>query len=206
MITWLRSALFSIVYIPSTIFYGTATQLVRWLPPSILPPARLHRFVISWCRLNVEWLRIIVGARYQVSGLEHLQNVQGPVMVLAKHQKHLGDAVITADIFPRYYGAETGAAVDSVFRLGPARFAAHRHRPGQPGMPLKLVKERGLEQLAAGNNMLLFPEGTRTPLGSAVNTPAAAPISPSAQACPSFRWPSIPASAGRRSSCANIRA
>ncbi|MFO1367487.1 MAG: lysophospholipid acyltransferase family protein [Marinagarivorans sp.] len=165
MITWLRSALFSIVYIPSTIFYGTATLLLRGLPPSILPPVRLHRFVISWCRLNVEWLRIIVGARYQVSGFEHLQNVQGPVMVLAKHQSTWETLLLQLVFFPAITVLKRELLSVPFFGWGLRGLRPIAIDRGNPRDALKLVRERGLEQLAAGNNMLLFPEGTRTPMG-----------------------------------------
>ncbi|HMW48988.1 MAG TPA: lysophospholipid acyltransferase family protein [Marinagarivorans sp.] len=165
MLTWLRSALFSIVYIPSTVFYGAATQLVRWLPPSILPPAKLHRFVITWCRLNVEWLRITVGARYQVSGLEHLQNLPGPVMVLAKHQSTWETLFLQLLFFPAITVLKRELLSIPFFGWGLRGLRPVAIDRSNPRDALKLVKERGLEQLAAGNNMLLFPEGTRTQLG-----------------------------------------
>jgi 1-acyl-sn-glycerol-3-phosphate acyltransferase len=165
MLTWLRSALFSIVYIPSTIVYGALTQLVRWLPPSILPPAKLHRFVITWCRLNVEWLRITVGARYRVIGLEHLAQIKGPVVILAKHQSTWETLFLQLMFFPAITVLKRELLKVPFFGWGLNGLRPIAIDRDNPRDALKQVKEGGLKQLAAGNNMLLFPEGTRTKLG-----------------------------------------
>jgi 1-acyl-sn-glycerol-3-phosphate acyltransferase len=165
MITWLRSALFSIVYIPSTILYGSFTQLVRWLPPSILPPARLHRWVITWCRINVEWLRIIVGARYRVIGQEHLAQIHGPVVILAKHQSTWETLFLQLMFFPAITVLKRELLKVPFFGWGLNGLRPIAIDRDNPRDALKQVKEGGLKQLAAGNNLLLFPEGTRTAVG-----------------------------------------
>lgn len=165
MLTWLRSALFSIVYIPSTVVYGAFTQMVRWLPATILKPATLHRWVITWCWINVEWLRLIVGARYKVVGAEHLKNLAGPVVVLAKHQSTWETLFLQMKFFPAITVLKRELLKVPFFGWGLNGLRPIAIDRSNPRDALKLVKERGLEQLAAGNNLLLFPEGTRTPLG-----------------------------------------
>ncbi|MEY4591072.1 MAG: hypothetical protein RL497_3148 [Pseudomonadota bacterium] len=162
MITWLRSALFSIVYIPSTILYGSFTQLVRWW----MPPALLHRWVITWCSINVAWLRISVGARYVVIGREHLAQITGPVVILSKHQSTWETLFLQPMFFPAITVLKRELLNIPFFGWGLNGLRPIAIDRSNARDALKKIKTTGLMQLKAGNNLLLFPEGTRTNYGT----------------------------------------
>jgi len=160
MLIWLRSILFSLGYIPSTILYGTLHWGIRWLPPE-----RCHRITITWCRFNITWLRITVGARYRVIGLHNLQKIQRPVVILSKHQSTWETLFLQMLFFPAITVLKRELLKIPFFGWG-----LHGLRPiaidrGNPREALKKIRDVGIAQLKAGNNLLLFPEGTRVNYG-----------------------------------------
>lgn len=160
MLIWLRSALFSLGYIPSTVVYGCLHWLIRWLPP-----ATCHRITITWCRFNVEWLRLTVGARYRILGLEHLQQLPKPVVILAKHQSTWETLMLQLLFFPAITVLKKELLKIPFFGWGLMGLRPIAINRSNPREALQKIRASGLAHLKAGNNLLLFPEGTRVNYG-----------------------------------------
>jgi 1-acyl-sn-glycerol-3-phosphate acyltransferase len=161
MLTWLRSALFSLGYIPSTVLYGSLSLLLRLLPARVC-----HRIIVTWCQFNVFWLRITVGARYRIIGAEHLKERTGPVVILSKHQSTWETLLLQFLFFPAITVAKRELLTVPFFGWGLQGLQCIAIDRDNPREALKQVKAAGLSHLQRGNNLLLFPEGTRVPLGS----------------------------------------
>src|SRR5690606_29467864 len=77
----LKTVLFYLVLSLSAFLWGTLNLLVA----PFLPFSARYRFVVQrWCRFAVWLAKVMVGVRYEVSGLENIP--QRPCVILAKHQ------------------------------------------------------------------------------------------------------------------------
>jgi 1-acyl-sn-glycerol-3-phosphate acyltransferase len=129
-------------------------------------PVRLARVV--WTELVTRPLLTAV-AQPQVEGLDRFEDAEGPVIFAANHSSHL-DAPLLLSVVPEPWRHKlvTLAAADYFFdsRLKGAYFAFSLN-----AVPIERVKvnrqslERAEGLIAAGWNLLIFPEGGRSPDG-----------------------------------------
>lgn len=157
----LRSFLFQALF-----YISTLVMMLVLLPVLPVIPRRWLWFVVS--RIWVPWvlllLRAVAGVRMQLTGREHIPD--GPLLIAAKHQSAWETIALLplfsdpAFILKRelmwipvfgWFAAKLGMIpVDR-----DARFTA-----------LKSMSERAKAELAAGRQILIFPEGTRRPAGA----------------------------------------
>jgi 1-acyl-sn-glycerol-3-phosphate acyltransferase len=129
-------------------------------------PVRLARVV--WTEVVTRPL-LVAAARPSVEGLDRFEHVQSPVIFAANHASHL-DAPLVLSVLPEPWRHKlvTVAAADYFFdsRLKAAYFAFSIN-----AVPIERVKvnrqspERAEALIAAGWNLLVFPEGGRSPDG-----------------------------------------
>jgi 1-acyl-sn-glycerol-3-phosphate acyltransferase len=143
------------------VVFGTICLLWSVLAgPLLLLPKRLGqplgRGGIRWgFRLFFVILRVIGVGRFDVSGLRTLR-ADVPV-VLAPNHPSLLDALLIVAYVPRVVCVLKAALLNNLFLGTGARLAGYiRHEP-----PRSMIRS-AVEQLALGNSVLLFPEGTRT--------------------------------------------
>ena len=130
-------------------------------------------------------------APFEVSGLEHLQAVDGPVIFAANHASHLdAPAVVAALPRARRRSLIVAAAEDYFYGSRVRRLLLNStlsaypfRRAGDPRWSLARTEEL----LASGRSVLLFPEGTRSPDGAIPSSGAASPWWRPAPACRSSR-------------------
>ena len=126
-----------------------------------------------------------VFARVTVTGLEHLEHVQGPVIFAANHQSHFDAPVILDSLPPRWRYRTAPAMMKEFFN---AHFFPDRHSRGEwftnslnyylsalffNAFPLP-QREAGTRQtlryigevLESGYSVLIFPEGRRSENGA----------------------------------------
>jgi 1-acyl-sn-glycerol-3-phosphate acyltransferase len=105
--------------------------------------------------------------RLQVSGLDRLRSVDGPVIFVANHSSHLDTAVILEGLPPDWRRRTTVAAAADYFfdawwrAVGSALVFNTFPIERRTGMNARTL-ERLLDE---GWNILVFPEGTRSPDG-----------------------------------------
>lgn len=159
MLLILRSLLFYGGYSLLTVWFSlTGVLFFSWRSYG----ARAH-YLGLWNFATLRWLRLTCGVRYTVRGLEHLP--PGPCVILSKHQSQ----------WETYYLQVMKRPVATVLKrellnvpffgwglrlLEP--IAIDRDNPKQA---LKQITDQGLERLAQGRSVVIFPEGTRTPVG-----------------------------------------
>lgn len=158
---WLRSALFQLAFYAWTTLVGLTI-----LPLLLAPPLWMMRCGMIWSAGTLWLLRICAGLGYEVRGREHLPS--GPALIAMKHQS-AWDTFAVPVIFrnpamvikrelgwiPFYGWYALRAGMIPVDRSGGAT-------------ALKRMVAASEKALAQGRPILIFPEGTRAPIGTRV--------------------------------------
>ncbi|ACE82716.1 lysophospholipid acyltransferase family protein [Cellvibrio japonicus] len=159
----LRSLIFTLGYNISGAFAGLIAVII-W---PILPYSWRWQIVTCWNRFVMFWLRLCCGIRIEIIGEKHRD--QYPCVVMAKHQS------TWETMFLQYYfGPVSTILKKELLRIPFFGWGLASLRPiaidrSNPVQALKDIKRKGIQRLQQGNNLLIFPEGTRIPVGKAGN-------------------------------------
>lgn len=160
---YLRSLIFAIGYNLTSVLAGLV-GVITW---PILPYSWRWRIVTLWNRFVMHWLRICCGIRFEVIGHKHQEDF--PCVVMAKHQS------TWETMFLQYYFGPCSTILKKellnipFFGWGLASLRPIAIDRSNPIQALKDVKSKSLARLKQNNNILIFPEGTRTPVGEVGN-------------------------------------
>ncbi len=157
----LRSSLFVTVWMLTGCVAGVIS-IALWP----LPFRRRYDTIMLWNRFTVWWARACCGIDFQV---ECRQPPSGPCVILSKHQSTWETMYL-----PYHFGPASTVLKRELLRIPFFGWGLAMLRPvpidrGSPIRALKKVKARGRQRLAEGNNLLVFPEGTRVPAGQVGN-------------------------------------
>jgi|TARA_B100002003_G_C13934407_1_gene453808 1-acyl-sn-glycerol-3-phosphate acyltransferase len=190
MMLWIRSAIF---------FVGMTLSAIALCPIALLarplPPIMRMRVIGLWARFITGWLALTCNLRHEVVGLEHLPGVAS--VILSKHQS-AWETIAFQTIFPAQTWALKKEALWIPF-FGWGLAATHpisinraaRHRA------LGDLLGQGINRLAEGRYVVIFPEGTRLapgesgvyfPGGAMLAVKAGVPVIPVAHNAGLF-WP-----------------
>lgn len=153
-----RSALFSLGFIASTLFFAV-TCIV-----TILLPFRWRYYYISrWCMVNLWWLKVTCGITHHVEGMENIP--PGPCIVLSKHQS-TWETLAYAIIFPtQSWVMKKELMWVPFFGWGVALMQPIAIDRGSGHRAVQSIIEQGCRKLNEGRWVIIFPEGTRIPPG-----------------------------------------
>ena len=160
---YLRSFLFLVLHN----FTGMVIGFIAVIIQPILPYSWRWRIVTLWNRLTMVLLRVCCGIRVNIVGQRRPELY--PCVVMSKHQS------TWETMFLQYYfGPVSTILKKELLRIPFFGWGLATLRPiaidrRNPIQALKDVKSKGLARLKEGNNILIFPEGTRVPLGSVGN-------------------------------------
>jgi 1-acyl-sn-glycerol-3-phosphate acyltransferase len=155
---WLGSLAFTIFFVVAVIVY--ASLLFATLP---LPGNDPYRWAVGWARAIMRALRILCGVDYSVEGREHLP--VGGAVVLLKHSS-TWETVAQILIFPR----QSWVLKRELISIPMFGWALRRLKPiaidrKSGATAVQQVLSQGQSRLAEGLYVMIFPEGTRMPVG-----------------------------------------
>jgi 1-acyl-sn-glycerol-3-phosphate acyltransferase len=157
----LRAWLFQFGMVTSLLFFGLlAVPIARFLSFS-----RAYWFINLWCGWMMLWLKITCNIRYEVKGLENIPDQ--PVIFVVNHQSTWETLSLTQILPPLTWVVKRELLAIPFFgwglrRLQPIAIAREQKQA------LEQLQAQGLARLQAGRSVLIFPEGTRTPVGEIV--------------------------------------
>jgi 1-acyl-sn-glycerol-3-phosphate acyltransferase len=154
-----RSIVFNVLFYLNTLIY-----LIIALPTFFMPYRAIIEVAKSWGRANLVLLRTVAGIDVEVRGREKIPN--GPLIVAAKHQS----AWETFALLPLFdnptFIMKRELQWIPIFgwltikgRMGSIDRAAG-------SQALVQMAERARIELSAGRQLIIFPEGTRRPVGA----------------------------------------
>ena len=152
---------------------GTDCWFYRRLLGVILRGARLNRAGLynreNWQDLSLDMWRAVegCGGRLEVTGLEHLDALPGPAVIVANHMSMLETFTIPAVVLP--FTHMTFVVKDSLMHVPVFRQVMLGVRPivvtrDNPREDMKILMEEGQSVLAHGRSVVVFPQSTRNPV------------------------------------------
>ena len=154
---WLRSIIFFLF-----LFIGTPIMTVLLAPAILFGENAAIACVRIWSKIMIRALHLICGVRYELDGLENLP--QEGVIIASNHQS-MWETVAFMSLLPRplmVFKKELTA--NPVYKLWGmyCGIAIDRSRGVRA---LKDLTAEAIEKINEGRQIILFPEGTRVPLG-----------------------------------------
>jgi len=155
---YLRSMLFTALLFASTLLYAFVVLAVAWLPPQ-----KLYAVARSWSRLQLWLLNVLCGLRYVVRGQENIPDDNH--ISMWKHSS-AWETIAQMIIFPPQawvlkrelmWIPIVGWAIRCLHPIAIDRKA--------PNAAVNQVLAQGRARLEEGLWILIFPEGTRMPIG-----------------------------------------
>ncbi|HTH61957.1 MAG TPA: lysophospholipid acyltransferase family protein [Paraburkholderia sp.] len=158
---FVRSLLLFIYFIVFTIPYASACFIAF----PFMNAARRYRMALGWCHTTLFVARHLNGIRYRVEGLENLP--QGAAVVLSKHQSAWETLALPA-LLPKplcyVFKRELLYVPFFGWALGMLKMVHIDRKAGK--YAFDSVTRQGKVRMAEGAWVIMFPEGTRTRVGS----------------------------------------
>lgn len=188
----LRTAVFYLLLASSAFVWC----LVSMVCAPFMPFRTRYRFVVqTWCRSAIWLARVVAGIRYEVSGQENIPTQ--PCVILAKHQSTWETFFLSAYFEPLSQVLKRELLFVPFFGWAIALLKPIAIDRDNPKAALRQLAKQGDERLKQGVWVLIFPEGTRVPVGhpgkfsrggAALAANAGLPVLPIAHNAGSF-WP-----------------
>lgn len=157
---FLRSLLLFVYFIAFTAPYATACLIAF----PFMSAERRYWMAVGWCRATLAVARHLNGIRYRIEGLENLPD--GPAVLLSKHQS-AWETVAFPALMPRplcfVFKRELLYVPFFGWTLGMLKMIHIDRKEGKYAF-VSVVKQ-GRRRMSEGAWVLMFPEGTRTPVG-----------------------------------------
>lgn len=155
---FLRSLLFIILHIITAVFFSLLGVLLRPFP------FKLRYSVISqWAKLNIWLLEKICQISFRVEGLDTIPNE--PCVILCKHQSTWETLALQALFPPQVWVLKRELLWIPFFGWGLAALEPIAINRSAGRQALNQVITQGKDRLEKGYWIVVFPEGTRIPVG-----------------------------------------
>lgn len=156
----LRTLLFYLLLSSSSLLWCLLAVLIA----PVLGFRQRYRLVIrSWCRLAVWLARVVARVDYRIDGLENIP--AQPCVILAKHQSTWETFFLSALFEPLSQVIKRELLYVPCFGWALATFKPIAIDRSSPKTALRELARRGHQRLQQGCWVLIFPEGTRIPVG-----------------------------------------
>jgi 1-acyl-sn-glycerol-3-phosphate acyltransferase len=160
VLIFLRSLIYNVVFYVSLVVWMIAVS-----PSFLLPPAVFMSIAKAWGRHNIWLMRVICNTRVDYRGVEKIP--PGPLLVASKHQS-MWETFALLQFFdsPLFiYKRELGWIPLFGWYLVKSRMIGVDRSGGMRS--LMEMARRAPKEVRSGRQLIIFPEGTRTPVGAA---------------------------------------
>ncbi len=155
---FLRSSLFQIC------FYGVTLALMIAGSPVLILPRKYGWWIVPfWSRCCLFLLRVIVGLKMEVRGRENIPS--GGYIVASKHQSAWETFALIPEFPDPTYILKRELRWIPIFGWYTAKFRQIPINRGKRSAALAALQVSTKEAIAEGRQILMFPEGTRRPVG-----------------------------------------
>ncbi|MDY7218445.1 1-acyl-sn-glycerol-3-phosphate acyltransferase [Denitrificimonas sp. JX-1] len=156
----LRTAVFYILLSLSALVWSVVSLLAA---PFLSFPARYRFITVNWCGFAVFLAKHLLNIEYRVTGIENIPSER--CVILAKHQSTWETFFLSA-----YFQPLSQVLKKELFRVPFFGWTMALVKPiaidrSNPKQALKQLAKQGAERLQENCWLLIFPEGTRVPMG-----------------------------------------
>ena len=128
-----------------------------------LPFGLRYRISRLWADLTLWWLKLCHGIQHRVDGLENLPS--DPFIIMAKHQSTWETIALQSFFPPLVWVLKRELLWMPIFGWGLFTMQPIAINRSKRHAAMEQLLEQGRSRLAEGLNVVIFPEGTRTPWG-----------------------------------------
>ncbi|MBV0933869.1 1-acyl-sn-glycerol-3-phosphate acyltransferase [Marinobacterium sp. A346] len=157
---FVRSLLYYAGFYPVTIVFSAICLIIG----PLLPFRARFRFLTLINYFYIAWLRICCGVKVRVSGREHLPT-EGSYVVIANHQSEWETLYFQLLVRPQAVVLKQELLRIPFFGWALALLKPIALDRSKRRGALKQLLEQGKARLADGIPLLIFPQGTRVPVG-----------------------------------------
>jgi 1-acyl-sn-glycerol-3-phosphate acyltransferase len=158
---FIRSLLLFLYFVFFTVPYATACFIAF----PFMGADRRYWMAVGWCRTTLVVARVLTGIRYRVEGFENLPD--GPAVLLSKHQSAWETLAFPA-LMPRplcyVFKRELLFVPFFGWALGMLKMVHIDRKEGKNAFVS--VVQQGRRRMSEGAWVIMFPEGTRTAVGT----------------------------------------
>ena len=154
---YLRSLIYNVLYYVLLIFW-----VIVAIPTFVMPPRAFMVIAKAWARSSVWLMRVVCGTRVEYRGLEKIPS--GPLIVASKHQS-MWETFALMPFFDQplfIYKRELSWIPFFGWYLMKSRMVGV-DRDGGVRSLIDMAK-RAPEEVKRGRQLIIFPEGTRSPV------------------------------------------
>jgi 1-acyl-sn-glycerol-3-phosphate acyltransferase len=156
---FLRSLLFNILFYPVFVFWAVIA-----LPTLMMPRAALMKVASWWARSNILLMRVICNIKVEFRGVEKIP--KGPLVVAAKHQSMWETISLLRFFDAPFFVLKRELTWIPLFGLFVVKANMIAIDRGAGGRALRAIMRRAEEEVRHGRQFVIFPEGTRRPVGA----------------------------------------
>ncbi|MFT6791694.1 MAG: 1-acyl-sn-glycerol-3-phosphate acyltransferase [Cellvibrionaceae bacterium] len=156
--SFLRAVFFYLGYWIATLIFGSFAIFSWWLPKRWR-----QKSILLWIDFISIWLRWCCGIKANLTG--HIQPLTSPCVIVANHQSNWETFFLQRKFSPISVILKRELLNIPFFGWGLRVLEPIAIDRDNPVKALKKIKAQGLTYLQNGKHVLVFPEGTRRPVG-----------------------------------------